>query len=160
MEDFEMRYDDPARPQSIGADASPMQANGSPLPVVTLIRPMESEGEEVARCSFAEGCKGYLLADQDGVPFGVPNEGDPLPSGCPSCAVVRPSRWGWLACIHAHREGSRFGYHTAWIADLGEFTTAYLADPEAALARWFKYLGPEARKPIPREVAPDLWGVE
>lgn len=134
-----MRYDDPSRPMSIAADSAPMQANGSPLPVITLVRPMESEGEEVARCTQGPQCAARMSLD------------------CYSCEITRGQVWGWLACIHAHREGSRFGYHTAWIGDIGEFTTAYLADPEAALARWFKYLGPEARKPIPREVAPDLW---
>ena len=38
-----MRYDDEKRPKSIGADASALQVSGSPLPCVTLIRPMESE---------------------------------------------------------------------------------------------------------------------
>jgi hypothetical protein len=134
-----MRYDDPQRPVSIAADSAPLQVSGSPLPVVTLIRPMESEQVAWA-CSGTPGsCNG---ARDD---------------TCPGCHESRPTTWGWLACIHAHREGSRFGYHTAWIADLGEFTQAYLADPEAALAKWFKYHGPEARKPIPREVAPDLW---
>jgi hypothetical protein len=143
-----MRYDDPVRPQSIGADASPMQTNGSPLPVVTLIRPMESEGSARYRCT--RGCE---KLDR----LGEPEEGM---EECAGCEVTRDTRWGWLACIHAHREGSRFGYHTAWISSLEEFSAAYLADPEAALAKWFKYFGPEARKPIPREVAPDLWGSE
>ena len=38
-----MRYDDEKRPKSIGADASALQVSGSPLPCVTLIRPMLSE---------------------------------------------------------------------------------------------------------------------
>lgn len=141
-----MRYDDPTRPTSMGADSAPMQISGSPLPVITLVRPMESGGEEYARCT--------TLCIEANTPQELRGTLE-----CPQCDRMRDARWGWLACIHAHREGSRFGYHTAWIGDIGEFTTAYLADPEAALARWFKYLGPEARKPIPREVAPDLWEV-
>lgn len=40
-----MHYDDPARPVSdVGATPTPLQVNGSPLPVITLIRPMCSEG--------------------------------------------------------------------------------------------------------------------
>lgn len=149
-----MRYDDPARPVSIAADSAPMQVSGSPLPVITLVRPMESEGSLVYRCGGGqEACiQAGGQIDHTGQITGTPL--------CGKCDEYRPTIWGWLACIHAHREGSRFGYHTAWIASLEEFSQAYLLDPEAALARWFKYLGPEARKPIPREVAPDLWGVE
>lgn len=42
-----MRYDDPQRPQSdLGATPTALQTNGSPLPSISLIRPMQSEGLE------------------------------------------------------------------------------------------------------------------
>jgi hypothetical protein len=141
-----VRYDDPARPTSVGADSAPLQVSGSPLPVVTLIRPMESE-VRVTRCTDGAGDK-ELCAVYNG---GEASE------RCLHCATVTEARWGWLACIHAHIEGLRFGYHTAWIGDLGEFHAAFLADPEAALARWFKYHGPESRKPVVGNVLADIW---
>lgn len=150
-----MRYDDPQRPQSISADNAPMQVSGSPLPVVTLVRPMESEDVAQYRCHGGCLTCRYEHPEEGVVDHTGQITGEPI---CGQCEEIRPTTWGWLACIHAHREGSRFGYHTAWIASLEEFSAAYLLDPEAALARWFKYLGPEERKPIPREVAPDLWG--
>lgn len=40
-----MRYDDPQRPQSdLSATPNALQTNGSPLPSISLIRPMQSEG--------------------------------------------------------------------------------------------------------------------
>ena len=135
-----MHYDDPARPRSVSADNAALQVSGSPLPVITLIRPMESEGAEVWRCTG----RGSRVATQPcNVPCGNGN-GNGNGQPCERCERVRPAVWGWLASIHAHVEGSRFGYHTAFIADVGQFTEEYLADPEAALARWFKYQGPRA----------------
>jgi hypothetical protein len=72
----------------------------------------------------------------------------------------------WLACIHAHRGGNRFGYHSAVLEDLTAFSADWLEDPEAALEKYFGYTGPEeaaVREPTkPRSVpAPailtDLW---
>ena len=68
---------------------------------------------------------------------------------------------GWLACIHASRGGNRFGYHCAVLEDLREFSEAYLADPEAALANYFGYTGPEETTSVRAVSAvelPDLWG--
>lgn len=145
-----MRYDDPERPQSEAqAERIALQVNKSPLPVITLIRPMESEGEEVARCS--------QRGDNCGHPGGFP---------CERCALVREPLWGWLACIHAHRESARYSYHTGWIRDLGAFSQEYLEDPEKALAKYFKYFGPEERqvakqlKPKVVGTTPDLWGAD
>lgn len=129
-----MRYDDPDRPKSDLGDNSPLQVSQSPLPVVTLIRPMESEGEVVWHCRGDAGDAG------DGECAHNPSE------DCPNCHRSSETKWGWLACIYAHRESNRFGYYTGWIGDLDEFHRAYLADPEAALAKWFKYLGPEEKR--------------
>lgn len=140
-----MRYDDPNRPKSeAGAEAIPLQVSRSPLPCITLIRPMEVE-VIVARCRVP-GAQGFPC-----------NNSYP----CERCEHVTEWKWGWLCCIHAHREGSRFGYHTAVIADIGQFSLDFLEDPEAALRRYFKYEGPEERKPVdaPR-VYVDLWGEE
>lgn len=67
--------------------------------------------------------------------------GEPLPV----VTLIAPSGEGpgWLACIHASRGGNRFGYHSGVLADLGAFAREYLQDPEAALARYFQYEGPE-----------------
>lgn len=119
-----MRFDDEERPKSISADSAPLQVNGSPLPVITLIRPMESE-VEVVRCAAGAHCE-----------YAPP---------CECCEQQRETCWGWLCCIHAHIDGARYGYHTAWIRDLGEFTRDYLDDPELALKKWFKYNGPEKK---------------
>jgi|ERR1700694_1342608 len=51
--------------------------------------------------------------------------------------------WGFLACIHAHRAANRFGTYYGWLRDLGQFQADYMADPENALAKYFKYLGPD-----------------
>lgn len=120
-----MRYDDEKRPKSIGADSSPLQINGSPLPCVTLIRPMLSEAVTV-RCGAVTGC-----------------EREPP---CEYCERASEETWGWLCYIHAHIEGSRFGYHTAWIRSIDELLSAWLEDPEAALLRYFKYSGPEPKR--------------
>jgi hypothetical protein len=56
---------------------------------------------------------------------------------------VDDAAWGWLACVHAHRDGNKFGTYYGWIRDLGQFQADYLADPEAALAKYFKYTGPD-----------------
>lgn len=144
-----MRYDDPERPQSVGADASPLQVSGSPLPCVTLIRPMESEGPTQYHCLGGEGCFNTIT-----------HTGHP---DCMNCAVSRTTTWGWLACIHAHIEGSRFGYHTAFVASVDALLADWLEDPEAALRKWFKYEGPQPRSagrvPAAHAVG-DLWGDE
>ncbi len=42
-----MRYDDPQRPVSEhGATHNPLQVNGSPLPVITLMYPMQGDSGE------------------------------------------------------------------------------------------------------------------
>ncbi len=51
--------------------------------------------------------------------------------------------WGFLACVHAHRASNRFGTYYGWLRDLGQFQQDYLADPEAALLKYFKYSGPD-----------------
>lgn len=119
-----MRYDDAERPISdVGATPSPLQVNGSPLPVITLMRPMQSESEQ----------------------------GDDV--------------WGWLACIHAHRTANRFGTYYGWIKDLGQFQQDYLADPEGALQRYFKYSGPQwepTERParVQQSIAKDIFADE
>jgi hypothetical protein len=84
--------------------------------------------------------------------------GSPLPA----ITLISPGKapGSWLACIHAHKGGNRFGYHTGELADLASFSREWLEDPEAALARYFQYFGPEqverpARAPVP--ALPDLW---
>ena len=102
-----MRYDDPARPLSdLSATKTPLQVNGSPLPTITLMYPM-----------------------QNGGPAGAEDADD--------------AEWGWLVCIHAHRSANKFGTYYGWVRDLGTFQADYLADPEEALLRYFKYAGPE-----------------
>jgi hypothetical protein len=125
-----MRYDDPKRPISdIGAVHTPMQVSGSPLPTITLMYPMrDGTANEVAPCSGECGSK-------DRVGF----EGA---EGCKHC-VLETGEWGWLCCVHAHRASNRFGTYYGWIRDLGQFQADYLADPEAALAKHFKYTGPD-----------------
>ncbi len=125
-----MRYDDSQRPQSdLGATPIPLQVSGSPLPAITLIRPMQSEGPETFKvCTGAEGCTGEETGSNE---------------GCLACEEQRESVWGWLCCIHAHKATNRFGTYYGWVRDLGEFQEAYIEDPEAALLRWFKYSGPE-----------------
>ncbi len=56
---------------------------------------------------------------------------------------VEDDCWGFLACVHAHRASNRFGTYYGWLRDLGQFQEDYLADPEAALAKYFKYTGPD-----------------
>lgn len=127
-----MRYDDPARPKHGDATSTPLQVNGSPLPTIILIRPMTSETDVQWTCmgdAVHGECAKHPGAD------------------CPNCKRSSCDVIGWLAGIHAHREGARFGYHTGFIASLDEFHRAYLEDPEAALAKWFKYEGPERVAP-------------
>ena len=96
-----MRFDDPRRPQNeAGAHKSALQTNGSPLPVITLMFPMQN--------GDAEG-----------------------------------GEWGFLACVHAHKERNSFGTYYGWIRDLGQFQRDYLASPEDALRTYFKYNGPD-----------------
>ena len=66
---------------------------------------------------------------------------------------------GWLACIHPARGSNRFGYHSAVLEDLGEFSQEFLADPEAALAKYFRYEGLEEFATLKHAPAtlPDLW---
>ena len=67
---------------------------------------------------------------------------------------------GWLACIHPARGSNKFGYHSAVLEDLGEFSQEFLADPEAALAKYFRYEGPEepaAPERPNKAILPDLW---
>jgi hypothetical protein len=55
-----MRYDDPQRPTSeLGATPSALQTNGSPLPVITLMRPMLGDAAEAE----GEGEDGYPRKD-------------------------------------------------------------------------------------------------
>lgn len=119
-----MRFDDPARPsvRNLGEE-TPLHTSGSPLPVVTLVRPLQTEA-----------CIGHT------------ETGDQL---------LMPV-WGWLACIHAHRSGNRYGYHTGIITDLARFHEEYMSDPEACLAKYFKYVGPEDTK-LAKVTLPSLW---
>jgi hypothetical protein len=146
-----MRYDDPARPKHGDVSETALQVNGSALPCITLIRPMMSEEDVRWTCNTRCGA--------------APGRAQPGPD-CTYCERDAREVWGWLASIHAHREGARFGYHTGFISDLSAFHEAWLEDPEAALAKWFKYYGPEApparaaaRKVI-ATVDADLWGDE
>jgi hypothetical protein len=69
--------------------------------------------------------------------------GSPLPCITLIAPHNDPARgWGWLASIHAHRKGNIFSHHSGFIMDLNEFATAYMRDPEEALASYFAYLGP------------------
>jgi hypothetical protein len=54
-----------------------------------------------------------------------------------------PREGSWLACIHAHRGGNRFGYHSGVLQDLAAFSADWLEDPEGALTKYFGYTGPE-----------------
>ena len=88
--------------------------------------------------------------------------GSPLPS----ITLIEPGEasGSWLACVHAHRGGNRFGYHSGVIRDLAEFSEAFLAGPEEALEKYFGYSGPEAAVTASIPVAgnvpilTDLWG--
>jgi hypothetical protein len=149
-----MRYDDPARPKHGDVSETALQVNGSPLPCITLIRPMLSEEDVTWHCVGRAECS---WEENDTRSSLVPGP------NCEHCTRTSREVWGWLASIHAHREGARFGYHTGFISDLSAFHRAWLEDPEAALAKWFKYYGPEApparvaRKVI-AVVEADLWG--
>lgn len=58
-----MRYYDPERPESMYADSAKLQANGSPLPVITLVRPIETEravGRREDGSQILEPCTGWL----------------------------------------------------------------------------------------------------
>jgi hypothetical protein len=85
--------------------------------------------------------------------------GSPLPA----ITLIAPGEapGSWLACVQAHRGGNRFGYHTGELGDLADFAREWLEDPEAALAKYFQYFGPEetALKRPPEAVPelPDLW---
>jgi len=130
-----MRYDDPQRPTSmLGAVNTPLQTNGSPLPTITLIYPMQSsDAEAVWNCIGPPHCKRPNI-----VPCGR------LPDDAQPCAACQSSgEWGFLCCIHAHRASNRFGTYYGWIRDLGQFQADYLADPEGALLKYFKYAGPD-----------------
>jgi hypothetical protein len=132
-----MRYDDEFRPRSISADSAMLQVNGSPLPCITLIRPMESEREVGRRCSAGGLCPHTAW------------KGQMQPAPCGSCTQVLAPCWGWLACIHAHESGARFGYYTGFIANVQEFSSAFMEDPEATLKRFFRYEGTSAvRAPL------------
>ncbi len=108
-----MRYDDERRPLSdVGATPTALQVNGSPLPSISLIRPMQSESmEEYKVCTGAEGCTG-------------PDTGSD--ESCVVCRLERASDWGWLCCIHAHRSHNRFGTYYGWVRDLGAFQQEYM----------------------------------
>ncbi len=141
-----MRYDDPQRPQFTGgAIETALQVNRSPLPTITLMRPMQSETPETYKvCSGREGCTGPETGSDE---------------GCTACDVERETVWGWLCCIHAHKGTNRFGTYYGWIRDLGEFQREYLEDPEATLLRYFKYSGPDyeqtVHSPLPKAVIAD-----
>ena len=139
-----MRYDDPERPESGYADNAKLQINGSPLPVITLIRPIETD-KKIGICQT----------------HGL---------GCGNEEATCDVRWttepcvGWLACIHAHHAEARFGYYTAIISDLARFHEDYLADPENALLTYFRYAGPEPKRARPSVLASaasvdELWEV-
>jgi hypothetical protein len=124
-----MRFEDEERPRSEMANNAALQISGSPLPAITLMFPMEGEIAPVWHC--------------------VCGKSSPLEEpGCEDrCERVSRWKWGWLACIHAHVEGSTFSYHTGWISSLEEFSKAYMEDPEGALLRYFKYEGPKPKRP-------------
>jgi hypothetical protein len=126
-----MRFDDEERPRSEMANNAALQVNGSPLPTITLMFPMEGEIAPTWRCVCGE-----LHRD---APLLEPRCED-------KCERKARWKWGWLACIHAHKEGATFSYHTGWIASLEQFSSAYMDDPEAALLRYFKYSGPEPKR--------------
>jgi hypothetical protein len=130
-----MRYDDPQRPVSEqSAVRRPLQTNGSPLPVITLMYPMQGDDDEQTEwvCVGEPHCAGIVRYDGP-----LPPDAQP----CSACESHAP--WGWLASIHAHRGTNRFGTHYAWLRDLAAFSADYLADPELALRKYFKYNGPE-----------------
>lgn len=81
--------------------------------------------------------------------------GEPLPV----VTLVAPEENGaWLACIHASRGGNRFGYHSGVLPSLQDFSEAWLANPEAALERYFQYKGPEepSHASARRDLAPSI----
>jgi hypothetical protein len=123
-----MRFDDEERPRSEMANNAALQVNGSPLPTITLMFPMEGEIAPAWACH----CKGEFVDISEQI--------------CENCARASRWAWGWLACIHAHKEGATFSYHTGWIASLEQFSKEYMDDPEAALLRYFKYSGPEPKR--------------
>lgn len=133
-----MRFDDPARPSErrLG-ETYALQTNGSALPSIDLVRPIQTEKCVGHTCTGQEGCQQST-------------------EGCPTCERLCEPCWGWLASIHAHRGGNRFGYHTGIIPDLGRFAQEWLENPEACLAKYFRYTGPEAAPAKPS--LPDLWG--
>jgi hypothetical protein len=138
-----MRYDDPARPKSPHATQTALQVNGSPLPIIGLMYPMESEAGTTWRCRRTDGRKCFSHVEGP---------------DCPDCARTTNIVWGWLCYIHAHIEGSTFGYHTAFVRSLEEFSREYMDDPERALAKWFKYEGPKPKRAATRQqVVEDLW---
>jgi hypothetical protein len=102
-----MRYEDVTRPYyDSGGTQYPLHLSGAPLPSITLVRPMESEGPE-----NAEGTREWV--------------------------------WGWLCCIHAARGANSFSHYYCWIGDLARFQAEFFEDPEAALAKYFKWKGLE-----------------
>ena len=140
-----MRYDDPQRPSSLlSAVNTPLQTNGSPLPTITLMYPMQN-GAVRCRCT-QQGPDGPQKI------LGCTGAED---TSCSACEVEDDPHWGWLACVHAHRASNRFGTYYGWLRDLGQFQADYLADPEAALLKYFKYAGPDweptAQSPRPTQ---------
>lgn len=136
-----MRYDDPERPKAEFADSAPLQTNGAPMPVISLIRPIETEEHVGWECGTRTNEEAHTHCMHE-------------PSDtCPGCIqLVRPV-WGWLACIHAANDTSRFGYYTGIISNLAKFHEEFLTDPEATLLRVFKYSGPEPRRARPQVAA-------
>jgi hypothetical protein len=125
-----MRFEDEERPRSEMANNAALQVSGSPLPAITLMFPMEGEREPRWRCVCG-------LSSSDWMEEARCEDG---------CERVSQWQWGWLACIHAHVEGSTFSYHTGWLASLEQFSQEYMEDPEAALLRYFKYAGPKPKQ--------------
>lgn len=143
-----MRFDDPERPsvRNLGEE-TPLHTSGSPLPVVTLVRPLQTEKHAGYTCLGTKGCldkSDQLYRRED----------------CPACRQETEACWGWLACIHAHRSGNRYGYHTGIITDLARFHEEYMSDPEACLLKYFRYAGPETDARSAKVTLPSLWEEE
>lgn len=141
-----MRFDDPARPSErrLG-ETYALQTNGSALPSVSLVRPIQTETCVGWQCQGGEGCSRHE--------FGA----EYAERQCLQCSQRLVPCWGWLACIHAHRSGNRYGYHTGIITDLARFHEEYLSDPEACLLKYFRYAGPETDARNAKVTLPSLW---
>ena len=139
-----MRYDDPQRPQSdVSAVKQMLQVSGSPLPVITLMYPMQNGQENYKVCTSVPDC----TQDCD---------------TCDHCQIdTSAGEWGWLACVHAHRSGNKFGTYYGWLRDLGEFQREYMESPEDALRKFFRYNGPEwettENAPRKNEIVEDIF---